>query len=489
MAYGQSPLFTSNQHQYFLHGLAQAGHGFLQLDWLVNTMDPTPVFTALVALTQRWLHPAAFYLYYWLLLAAYLLALRRVLAERFDLTSTRLRRVGSLFALTALHAAALRFLLSQTVGDPYLLEGGFAGQRLLGPVLQPSSFGALLVVSLALFLDGRSYAAAGAAALAATFHPTYLLTSGTLVAGYMWLHAGRLGQPKRALAVGGLALGLVIPVLIYSYMVFQPTSAELWNQASEILVEFRLPHHAQPRAWFGAPTLVKAGLIALGLHLARRTRLAPVMTIVAGLGALLSAAQLITGSNRLALLFPWRVSTLLIPLSSGLVLMWALGPLVRRLESGGHVRRSRVVWLFWVGGAVLAAAGLVRTVQLEREQMRDPARAMYAQVRKEQAAGHVYLIPPKLQPFRLETGAPAFVDFKSIPYRDKEILEWRERMQLARFFYRDDPAQIDCDLLKSIREHEAITHVVVETEQFGLQCAGLELRFQDANYAVYRYLP
>lgn len=27
LAYAQSPLYTSNQNQYFLHGLAQAGYG------------------------------------------------------------------------------------------------------------------------------------------------------------------------------------------------------------------------------------------------------------------------------------------------------------------------------------------------------------------------------------------------------------------------------------------------------------------------------
>ncbi|MDX1600489.1 MAG: DUF6798 domain-containing protein [Anaerolineales bacterium] len=489
LAYGQSALFTSNQHQYFLHGLAQAGVGFLRQDWLANTIDPTPVFSALVYSTQSWLHSGVFYLYYGVLLGAYLIGLRMVLGERFDLTSSRLRRIGSLFALTALHAAALRFLLGQTVGHPFLLEGGFAGQRLLGPVLQPSSFGALLVVSLALYLDDRPYAAAALAALAATFHPTYLLTAGALVVSYMWVLVDRQGQFKRGFGIGALALTLVLPVMVYSLTVFRPTSAQLWNQASEILVEFRLPHHALPRTWFSAASLIKVGLIALGLHLARRTRLAPVMTIMAGVGGVLSAAQILSGSNRLALLFPWRVSTLLVPLASGLVLMWALGPLVRWLESHAHDRRRRVVWIFWVGGALLAAAGLLRTVQLERQQHADPAQPMYRFVREQREASQVFLIPPKLQPFRLETGAPAFVDFKSIPYRDAEVIEWHERVRLARFFYRDDPQLIDCGVLESIRGREQVTHVVLEAEQFGLQCPGFSEVFRDPNFAVYELVP
>ena len=49
VAYTQSPLFYSNQNQYLLHGLAKGGYGHLSHDWLANTHDPTPVFSALVA--------------------------------------------------------------------------------------------------------------------------------------------------------------------------------------------------------------------------------------------------------------------------------------------------------------------------------------------------------------------------------------------------------------------------------------------------------
>src|SRR5579862_5969155 len=74
-AYCQAPLYYSNQNQYFLHGLANAGVGLLSEDWLANTLDPTPVFSALVTGTVRLLHPAAFYLFYALLLGAYAAAL------------------------------------------------------------------------------------------------------------------------------------------------------------------------------------------------------------------------------------------------------------------------------------------------------------------------------------------------------------------------------------------------------------------------------
>src|SRR2546423_1575197 len=74
-AYTQAALYYSNQNQSFLHGLAHAGEGLLAEDWLAKTNDPTPVFSALVTITARLLHPWAFHLYYALFFGAYALAL------------------------------------------------------------------------------------------------------------------------------------------------------------------------------------------------------------------------------------------------------------------------------------------------------------------------------------------------------------------------------------------------------------------------------
>ena len=49
ISYTQYPLYTSNQHTKFLQGLAKAGNGYLNKDWLANTLDPLPAFTFLVS--------------------------------------------------------------------------------------------------------------------------------------------------------------------------------------------------------------------------------------------------------------------------------------------------------------------------------------------------------------------------------------------------------------------------------------------------------
>src|SRR5437870_1835381 len=86
LACGQAPLYYSNQNQYCLHGLAAAGRGYLDEDWLAGTRDPVPVFSAVVAATYRLLPEATFHLYYALLLGVYFLSLVGI----FDYLAVRL---------------------------------------------------------------------------------------------------------------------------------------------------------------------------------------------------------------------------------------------------------------------------------------------------------------------------------------------------------------------------------------------------------------
>ena len=102
-------------------------------------------------------------------------------------------------------------------------------------------------------------------------------------------------------------------------------------------------------------------------------------------------------------------------------------------------------------------------------------------VRETKSSGEVYLIPTKLDRFRLYTGAPIFVDFKTHPYQDVEVLEWFNRMNIASNFY----GQGNCDVLKDDLTSYAITHVVLEITH---PCVGLGYLTEiyiDDNYGVY----
>ncbi len=372
----------------------------------------------------------------------------------------------------------MRVLLGRALGGDwqYLFDGGLAGQRLLGTVLQPSAFGVFLLLSVQQFLEDRPYRAVFAAAVAATVHPTYLLSAGVLTATYMLLGWRAERDWRRALQISTLALALVLPILIYSVSSFAPSGAD----AQEILVHFRLPAHAVISEWFGLASVVTLAIFGIALVLQRGTQLFLVMTISAAVGATLAVLQLLTGSDALALLFPWRISTYLIPLSvtilAGWIAIWLkgrIGDRYRRLALG--VSLVMILLSILSGLVWMTAQGLQRRI--------DPERALFTYVAETRSPGDVYAIPPKLQDFRLATGAPILADFKSIPYRRGEVIQWHDRVRLLDWFYRD---QIDCGLMANFIEEYGVTHIVLGPEQLGQTCPEMGERYTDGYYAVYK---
>jgi len=96
--------------------------------------------------------------------------------------------------------------------------------------------------------------------------------------------------------------------------------------------------------------------------------------------------------------------------------------------------------------------------------------------------GDIYLTPVKMQDFRLVTGAPVFIDFKSIPYLDLEVIEWFRRVQLADRFYKSGA----CDVLETIIREGQISHVVVERARVDITCQGLTPVYHDQVYSIYK---
>src|SRR5262245_51882099 len=157
IAYTQSPLFYSNQNQYLLHGLAAGGHGHLANDWLAGTRDPTPIFSALVAAGYRHLGLWCIQAVYFLILVGYFLSVRWLVQSLSGLPDTRTFRLTFAALFTSAHAAILRVASVELTGVdyPWYLQCGVANQYILGPGLQPSVFGTLLVAALAAFANGR----------------------------------------------------------------------------------------------------------------------------------------------------------------------------------------------------------------------------------------------------------------------------------------------------------------------------------------------
>lgn len=463
IAYSQFSLFWVSQNEYFFYGLARAGYGFIRDDWLSQSADSWPLFSLLVQVTYRYLDLRLVYVYYVLVLGIYAYALLGIASTLFGIDRTRPRYLVALALLTALHAPVVAFIFRKVFGFPLTREliSGVASQRILWEMFQPGAFGALMLLSIHFFLQGRWIVAAVLPPLAAAFNPTYTLTAGVLTLSYVVIVLRDGGGMSKAVRLGLVSFVCVVPVLIYGYLAFRPTDPALWAQARDVLVNDRLARHAVPSTWLGFATYLKLAVVLVGLYALRRTRLFWVLGIglaVAAGGAIL---QMLTKNTALALLYPWRVSVLLVPLASSLLLLWAGQALVEALERRAPSRVPLVTALSAALSIVLVIAGIGTTVLRFRQRIDgEETPGMLRYVESHRAAGQTYLVPIVWRNFRLFGGVPVFVDYRFVPYNDAAVLEWHKRVNLANEFYGASP-DVRCDKGRQLASTYGITHVVL----------------------------
>ena len=506
LAHTQSPLFFSNQNQYLLHGLAHAGYGHLANDWLANTKDPTPVFSLLVRGAYGLGGLFAIQMAYFALVMSYFVAMWKLISA---FASIRILPFAAMF--TVAHAAMFRLLSVKLAGVdyPWYFQAGVAGQYLLGPGLQPSAFGVLLVMSLAAFVRGRPNLAAALAAGATIFHATYLLPAALLAGGYA-LALSREGRTRAAASVLGVSLVVAAPLAIFVYLTFSDSGPKANHAAQGILANVRIPHHTRIDRWFDIIAGLQVAWIALGLVLLRGTRLF-VPLLVAALGSLiLTLVQALAKDDALSLLFPWRMSVVLVPVSTA-----AVAARLAALDRGAKANAILAGFL-----VILQAAGGIAIMALGIGYSANEAEAPLLNfVRESATPADVYLIPARIPPlatgsrgststsftppprpkpgsnlipvdlqrFRLATGAAIFVDFKSVPYATNDVSEWHRRMGRVERWY-EEKAWDRFETQEALKA-EGITHIVLPRGSAydpPVFDDGLELLHMDDAYAVYR---
>jgi hypothetical protein len=509
LAYGQAPLYYSNQNQYFLQGLADAGEGNLAEDWLANTRDPVPIFSALVRLTASVLPPFVFHVYYALLMGVYLtcmVAIFRYLARDRDSTALRL---GFVALLIVIHASSVRWASYRFLGldYPWYFQSGVAGQYTLGAMFQPSTFGVLLIAALVFFLYERPIVGSVSIGLAITVHSTYLLPAAFFTFAAMCVLWAE-GKKRLSIGVGALTLALVLPTVIFVLMVFRATSPEQFADSQYILAQVRLPHHSTPQLWLDPIAMAQIAWVVLAAALVWGTRLFWLIAIPFVLAVAMTLLQVATQSNTLALMFPWRVSAFLVPISTAVVLSRLVTATARLWE------RRPVQWLGAAGIVALVAGGITMMALRVGYRSNDDELEMMEFVREKKSPGDVYLLPVALQElkkttvgskssdfqsltakkkdprlikvdlqrFRLHTGAAIYVDYKAMPYKDVDVLEWRVRMINTERLYESMRAGEDVkDELKRL----GITHVVAKAE-WDFSDLEFEEVYKDDLYRVYR---
>ena len=501
LTYTQSLLWDGNQNTKFLHGLAHAGLGFLKADWMANTADPLPVFSFLVQITYTYLSPYAFYVLYFLIFGVYIVSILGIASLVFKIDRSRTVYLIYLALILAIYSERLKILETKVFGvNTELLHTGVAAQYLLGPEFQTNVFGAFLLLSMYVFLQRKYVWSVIWVAVAAIVHPAYLFGAGLLTAAYLLILLSEkidwrriswqsfLGAVRQPFWLGLLALILVLPVVWYSQVFMASNDPQAEARALDIIVNFRIPHHAVPAVWLNNGAYIQFAIMLAGLFVVRKSRLFLAMLLPFLGGLLFTIIQILTHSDSLGLLSPWRVSVFLVPLSTAMIIAWLLAAIFDRFG----VKLSKfslaldglaliAILLFVVGGIAVEKGRIIRNAER-------PTLALLDFVKNSKTAGQVYLIPPddsKFDEFRLYTGAPVFINYKTHPYKAPDVLEWYNRLMMSRKFYSASDANAACSALSEISAQYKISDVVWYADRPGSDCAGMQVVFHDKNYLLY----
>jgi hypothetical protein len=359
--------------------------------------------------------------------------------------------------------------------------GGVAKQYLLGPALEPQSFGVFFLLAVVLFLRRRTEAALWLTSVPAIIHPGYVVPSGALILAFLaaaWLDPDRTRRPRHAVAIASLAAAAAS--MAYLGWMILPTSAESWHQANEILAKIRIPRHAVPAHWFDFDAGAKIVGCILVLWLVRK-RSPDLFWIIAFCFATAVSLTLLAAaldSNELGMISPWRISVYLVPLGLAVLIGRAV---VASLEGeASRLKKSAGAAL-----ALLVAAVTIYGVLGKLERYRpggEPTHVAY--MRGDGDAETLYLTSPDDMNIRLKSGLPQLVSWKTHPYKDVEVLEWYRRYLLAERVFRG--AAIDCAALDEAIDAYGVTHLLFDDPAKTVNCSQATPVFEGETARIHR---
>ncbi|TRX60113.1 hypothetical protein FNH22_08675 [Fulvivirga sp. M361] len=476
--YSLNPIYNHNQNTYFLHGLANGGLGHLSHDWMLSTKDPFPLFSALISFTYSYLSPAFFYLYFLLALGVFIITISKITSDTVGIKTNSSTFMIFFVIVTLLSSGALRSALP-TTGE--ILLKGLADQYILGTGLLPSTFGLLLLISIYTFLKNKLYISILTVISCCYLHSTYLLSSGLIIFSYMLVLYTEKEQ-KKSLVVGLVSSVLIAPLVVYNALTFLNHDEQVTNTAREILINYRFPHHAKVMEWFDMISTFKILVVLITLWFTRNKRIFPIILIPSIGGILLTLLQVFTESNFLALLFPWRVSVIIMPLCTFLL----IGTFVKKsnvfVPENNKSRNYKLSFLLLFIIIIASSGFFVTYLKFERYKEENFSEITdYLELSKTE--GDLYLIPIHLNEFRLRTGACVFIDNKSHPYESQEIITWYERVKIAKAFYLNN-STCHHDMIPRLKHEYNVTHIVDQRPH--RDCEFLKEVYRDDNYFIYK---
>ncbi len=467
----KAPLYTSNQNTKFLHGAGDAGYGFLENDWMTNTLDPLPLFTAFVKTLYLFNTIELSYVLFAILLLIFFLTLGKIAQYLFP---------GLKNTAPILVYSTLFFLF-------YHPKTGLAGQYLIGTYLQPCVFGVFVLLSIERYLKGHVSTASILLALSSAFHPAYLPTALIVQANYTILSLVKDKHAWKKTITALLFFGLIsAPFVIRHLLLFAPTTDALHAEAMDILTNKRIPHHTNIHVWFDTESFMKMALMLFATLLIRKSRLFPIMASLYLVIAFSALFLFFFPHTNLAFTTPWRHSVFLAPLAVTILAGWVAQASNRFFEKQTAWRAATITLL-----GILLALLTVKNIKKQINEFEE-----YRNGKEMGAVRHasglasprdIYLVPTgseAFEKFRLETGLPILVNKKTHPYKDTEVIEWDSRCRNAQLFYTaQTPEERNRALMQLVRKY-GITHCITPSDAPSVADLSGKVVYGDAHYTV-----
>jgi hypothetical protein len=343
----------------------------------------------------------------------------------------------------------------------------------------------------------------------------------TLAAGIGWLTAGH-DRPRWTAMLPGLVGGLVLslPGLIPGWLLTRGFAPQTVDEANQIYVYYRLPHHLLPSAFspdkYAAYGALLAAFVVLGVLTVREGKLdgraRRLWGVVAGallIGAAGMAIFLVTQNNpplaaKLLRFYFFRASDALLPLGASLT----CGVLAMRWASS-HPKRSATLIVV----AVLISAAGIGARFFDRQRDFRPgadrqALPAFPDPRETEAAydawrrlgqwidshtppGARFLTPRAQQTFKWYAQRAEVVTWKDVPQDAAALVEWRRRFDeiYGPIGWRGLTAYSDEQLADLARKYDA-QYIVIDrrraARRLGLERVYPAWPHENLYYEVYR---
>jgi hypothetical protein len=269
----------------------------------------------------------------------------------------------------------------------------------------------------------------------------------------------------------------------YTIIKFEPSTEEAGKIASYILAREKIPFHAVPSQWITSLDIIKVIMVIIAAYVSwpKSQRLSLVLITSLFLAIISTAIFSWLDNDFLLLLFPWRVSAVLAPISLIIIIATLANSVPDRWRNIvlAH-RRALFVCVMLLAGTiqimkiVCGYPGFIPRYWMEYvisndafdEKVEDRRQRMQVTnwAKSHDASTDIFLIPLNFEQFRIKSGRPIFVDWKSHPFKDIEVIEWKRRIDIAAKTYRN---LRECNQIKETE----FNIIILDDSLFAYRCA------------------